>query len=404
MRTVILAGLFVTILVPGMADAQYPNALLTPSERMAMLAERSNSSAWTKIQSSVSGSATNTSSYQGNYRARYLSASLGDRVKIAELIGEEGVEQYASTQRMKQLLGPRNRSIAIGPDSVYWNPASGKVSVLEAKGGSSQPKLTYGARQGTNANTIRSARGILHTSRAALSEKFQAARVLKAAQSGHLETAVVRTQHVLGTPLAPRQVGSVDLSNVSREARSIQRELINRNPELRTIFRNAGIQNRVNRLNHFGTTLFPQIGDQRLTAIASMPSASATAGGRGLQRAWSVGGRYVLPAGLIVAGTSVMINSYRFRLGRMNLDELLQVSTAPAIFLTFTASGAVIGGLSSAGVGAIPGATVGAMLALPVEIYLWLFSDNTRQSGYLNAQQRGAVDDVLKEIYLVSVN
>ena len=141
--------------------------------------------------------------YQQDYRARYLSASLGNRVAIAQLIGEEGVERYAEGRGLKTLLSPLGRSTPIGPDSVFRNPLSGRVQVLEAKGGSSALKWTYGSLQGTNANAIRSAGGVLAHSGANWSEKLQAARVIKAAQSGHLETGVIRTSPCTGNASCP---------------------------------------------------------------------------------------------------------------------------------------------------------------------------------------------------------
>ncbi len=403
MRPVILTGLFLGFLLPVTVVAQYPNVLLTPSERTAMLAERSNSSDWSKLRSNVAASAANTPSYLGNHRTRYLAASLGDRVAIAQIIGEEGVEQYASTRRMKQLLGPRGRSVPFGPDSVYWNPASGKVSVLEAKGGSSQPKWTYGSRQGTNTNTIRSAKGILQSRGAAMTEKLQAARVIKAAQSGHLESAVIRTQHVLGSPLAPQQVGSVDVGYVAKEARLIQHELDSRHPELRPVFRQAGIMHESSRAAHFGAASLPRSRASRLSAAASM-SGLTSVGGRGLRIALQAGNRFLLPVGLGFAGIAIVNYGYQYAMGHIDQYQLVGASGEFMILTTFTVTGAAFGGFSSLGIGAIPGAMIGATLALPVQVYLWFSNENSRQPGDSNPNQMAVVDRVLEEIYLAKIN
>ncbi len=392
MRPIIfLVKLIVWFLLPITVFAQYPNALLTPSERTTMLAEKLNSStALTRLQFNVTPFTAATLSSQADYRSRYIRANLGGRVAIAQAIGEEGVEKYASTQRLKQLLGPRGRSVPIGPDSVFLNPTSGKVLVLEAKGGSSQLNWTYGTRQGTNSNTIRSAAGILRSNSASLMDKQQAARVIVAARNRHLETGVIQTRHVLGTPSAPRQINGFDRANVAREARLLQRRLENSNSELRKIFRSAEVQHRNGRV-----AAFPQALAQRTPGVSSMPRV-ATVGGRGLQRILQTGNRYVLPIGLSAAGATVAVYGYRYGRDEIGREEFLEASAPSAVFLAFTATGAAIG--------STPGAVIGATLALPVQIYLWFASDNTLRGGYLSPQQLAAVDAMLEEFYLASAN
>ena len=376
-------------LLPIAAVAQYPSALLTPGEQTSMLAEKANPTVWSRLQSRVAESTAATApTYQRNHRTRYLAASLGDRVAVAQTIGEEGVEQYASTRRMKQLLGPHGRSVPIGPDSVYWNRSSGTVRVLEAKGGSSPPKWTYRSLQGTNANTVRSAGGLLESRRAGAAEKLQAARVIKAAQSGHLETAVIRTPHVLGTPLAPRQVGEVHAGNVANEARLLQHELLKRNPGLGPIFRRAGTEHRASRLAYLGTTLMPQAGFQRLPGVASITGLTA-AGGRGLQMAWQIGNRWIIPVGVSAAGITMGIQGYHLAVRNVSYAEFLDAIAGPAVLVTFTGVGF--------GIGSMPGAAVGMVLALPVQVYLWLSDDQQ-----FSEVQKEAVDMALRAQYSVA--
>ena len=369
--------------------AQYPSALLTPGEQTTMLAETANPTVWSRIQSRVTESTAATApSYQRNHRTRYRAAGLGDRVAIAQTIGEEGVEQYASTRRMKQLLGPHGRSVPIGPDTVYWNRSSGRVRVLEAKGGSSPPKWTYRSLQGTNANTVRSAGGLLESRRAGAAEKLQAARVIKAAQSGHLETAVIRTPHILGTPLAPRQVGEVHTGNVANEARLLQHELLKRNPELGPVFRRAGVEHRASRLAYLGTTLTPQAGFHRLPSVASISGLTA-AGGRGLQMAWQIGNRWIIPVGVSAAGVIMVIQGYHLAAHNISYAEYIDAIAGPAVLLTFTGVGF--------GIGAMPGAAVGMVLALPVQVYLELSNDQQ-----FSEVQQEAVEMALRAQYLVA--
>ena len=381
--------------------AQYPNALLTSTERMSILAERANPAVWSRLQSGITRSTIEAPSYQRNHRARYLAARTGDRVAIAQFIGEEGVEKYASTRKLKQLLGPRSGSVPIGPDSVYWDRASGKVRVLEAKGGTSPLKRTYNSLQGTNTNTVRSAGGLLGSRVASVADKLQAARVIKAAQQGNLETAVIRTQHVLGTPLAPQQVGPVSMDSVAKEAHVIQHELVNRKPELGPIFRRADIHHQASRLAYIGQALTPQVGFQRLSGAFGLPGL-AVAGGGSLKGALKIGNRWIIPAGLGVAGATLATYGYQYVRGDLSRVDLFEASMDSAVFLGFTATGAAIGGFSSLGIGTMPGAVVGATLALPVQAYLWL--SNNPQAGYLDPEQQEAMDRLLGEMYPVNVD
>ena len=390
---VIFSSIVGCLLLSAAVVAQYPNALLSPGERVSMLAERTNSAVWSRIQPRVTGFAASAPTIQNDYRARYRAASLGNRQKIAEIIGEEGVEQLASTRRLKRLLGPRGRSVSIGPDSIYQSRASGKVLVLEAKGGSSAPRLTYGSVQGTNTNTIRSAKGVLVSS-AGMAEKLQAARVIKAAQNGDLQTEVVRTRHVWGTPLAPQRIGQVSTANVSREARVIQRELVQRNPELRPVFRKATIQHQAGRLTYLGNAMVPSGGIRSLSGVTAT-SSLITASGRGLQRAWQVGNRWMLPVGLGVAGVSVATYGYRFLDGDISQAEFIEASTDPAVFLSFTALGASIGAVSSFGIGVGPGAAIGSLMALPV-----MFFNDPEPSR----TQQEAIRRALREHYQIAAS
>ncbi|MDE0001397.1 MAG: hypothetical protein OXQ29_01710 [Rhodospirillaceae bacterium] len=383
----LFACLSLGFLYPIVVVAQYPSALLTPGEQASILAETSNPAVWSRLKSRVAESTAATApSYQRNHRTRYLAAGLGDRVAIAQTIGEEGVEQYASTRRMKQLLGPHGRSVPIGPDSVYWNRSSGRVRVLEAKGGTSPPNWTYGSLQGTNANTVRSAGGLLESRRAGAAEKLQAARVIKAAQSGQLETAVIRTPHVLGTPLAPRRVGEVHTGNVANEARLLQHELVKRNPELGPIFRRAGAEHRASRLAYRVTPFPSQAGFQNLPGVASISGLTA-AGGRGLLMAWQIGNRWIVPVGIGAAGVTVAIQGYHLAVHNIDYTEYVDAIASPAVLLTFTGVGFGIGGM--------PGAAVGMVLALPVQVYLGLSNDQQ-----LSEAQQQAIEMALRAQYL----
>jgi hypothetical protein len=75
--------------------------------------------------------------YQRHYRRAWMSALPYQRTQFAERIGNQGRARYAAEQGWIKLLGSRGRGLRQGPDSVYWDPYSGRVRALEAKGGSS---------------------------------------------------------------------------------------------------------------------------------------------------------------------------------------------------------------------------------------------------------------------------
>ena len=338
---------------------------------------------------------------RGNYRNHWLSASLGDRVRIAQLIGEEGVSHYADGRQLRTLLGPFGHRASIGPDSIYWNSATGKVQVLEAKGGSSVPKWTYQSLQGTNVNAIRSAAGVLAHRSASWREQLQAARVIKAAQRGHLETGIVRTGHVLGTPRTPTPSG-LDVGNVTREARQLERQLIQRSPGLRLAFAIAGSQHRVDRLA-YRTAQWAPAGSLARGSNALVPLAtvlrldSAALVGSRASQLGMVASRWILPISLGLAGGSLTVVILKYANASISSPEFVRESAGPAILVVFTAAGALIGGLSSSGIGAVPGAVVGAMLALPFQLgFDWFFDLYYRK---FDRAQQIAVDQAIKVRY-----
>ena len=177
--------------------------------------------------------------YQRNYRIPWKEANLNQRILLAEKIGEQGRAKFAAERGWIKILGSRNRGIHQGPDSVYWDQRSGRLRVLEAKGGTSPLKWTFNSRQGTNLNAIKSAERVLQSSKATYTAKVAAARAIVAAQQGRLETGVIRTNHVLGAPRNPELLGEWDNANVRKGAIEIEQEIIRKNPDSRTIFRHA---------------------------------------------------------------------------------------------------------------------------------------------------------------------
>ncbi len=341
--------------------------------------------------------------FQRNYRLPWIEATTHQRILLAEKIGEQGRARFAAERGWIKILGFRNRGIHQGPDSVYWDKRSGRLRVLEAKGGTSPLKWTFNSRQGTNLNVIRSARFVLLSSKATLMEKVAAARVIVAAQQGRLDTGVIRTTHVLGSPGNPKLVGEWDHAKVGKEASKIKLELIRKKPDILAIFWHAHKEQSFAMLKYWKTRRLANIRfatdayKQSLIAwamfnnpplIRSIPPHMQTgvSFGRMTQTTTQPGilrlskggvskfaGRLILPVILGVEGLQFATAYHEYNLGRISQREFYLRTTGPAIIAVFTAGGAIVGGIigmQAGGVPAIPvayiGANIGAILAIPV--------------------------------------
>lgn len=334
---------------------------LTPIEKTSMLMRVAQDSAvWPALYRSGVPALGNSSLPSGQH-ARYLAAGLAERVSIAQRIGEEGVERYAALHRLKSLLSPGGMRSPTGPDSVYFNRTTGGILVLEAKGGSSARKWTYDSMQGTNKNTIRSAKGLLLRSGTTTVERHAAARVIKAAQGGRLETRIIRTSHVLGAPGSPTLDIRPNVTNVAREARRIEVDLVGQRPELRSVFRRAGRQGVFRRFVHAGS-------------------------------------RVTLPVAVGVSGVTFAAGTYQLASGAIDYREFFLENAETAYFSLFTVGGAVIGGVSTVGVGAGAGAAIGGLIAFISQFAFDSFHE-LHHRDYFDAQQ-DAIDRAVDKHYL----
>lgn len=79
---------------------------------------------------------------------RWRDASISERVRLAEALGEQGARKMAQAKGYVPLSDGFRRTVPQGPDQVY-QATDGRVIVIEAKGGSGQPGRGYGYAQGT---------------------------------------------------------------------------------------------------------------------------------------------------------------------------------------------------------------------------------------------------------------
>lgn len=131
----------------------------------------------------------------------WLKASVHQRVKLAEQLGDEGARAFAKAKGWSPVFDGTARGVVQGPDQVY-RAADGAVHVIEAKGGSGQLGRAYGHAQGSSEWAVESAKRVLRNPAASDAERRGAALVLEAASKGNLRVHVVRTSHVLGEPTA----------------------------------------------------------------------------------------------------------------------------------------------------------------------------------------------------------
>ena len=373
---------------------------------------------------------------QLDYQSDWLGASPQNRVYLAQTIGEEGTAKYAAERGWRQVLGSQRRSIGQGPDFVYLDRFSGKVRVLEAKGGTSPLKWTYGSLQGTNANTIRSAERILGSLKTTAREKLAAARVIVTAQQGRLETGVIRTEHSLGKPHDPELKGQWNRDDVRQEAYEIEQK----NSKNRKYFRRVRLQDRAARglavvgfagalglgwdayqQSRMAWAMFEDpalegsilpymqtgVAFGRVAQASTLSVVSTAQLGLKLSIKEGIGraaGKAFLPVMLGVEGLQLATAYHEYGLGRISQREFYRRSVGPAIMAVFTAGGATVGGVvgfQAGGVGAIPVATIGANIGTFVAIPVQFAADYMVNWYYreFDEQQRQAVNTAIELFY-----
>ena len=332
-------------------------------------------------------------SNQTDFEFDYNRASTEERRRISQLQGERGAARYAAGQRWRTLLSPHGQWLPTGPDSVYWDPQSGRVRVIEAKGGAGRTGVSYGARQGTNKNTIRSAARVLISRGASRHEKLQAARIIKAAQRGQLTTGVVASRILSGRFTDPQLVGRWSTRNVVNEATRIQHTLAREHPDSRRFFRRADFLHNVDRIRYRGARLMI-LGSATIRSLGS----NATQRVR-LQRIGRVAGRWFVPLGVGLAGVTLLESHHELSSGLISTREFYRRSVGSTVLVVFTATGAIVGG-PGLGIGAFVGASLGALAALPAETAAdWVINRYYREFDH---RQRRLVNVAVEEAYGVN--
>lgn len=131
----------------------------------------------------------------------WLKASINERIRLSEQLGEEGARHFAKSKGFEPIMDGTAKALAQGPDQVY-RATDGAIHVFEAKGGSGQLGYAYGYPQGSAEWAVESAKRVLRCANSSAGEKEAAAAILDAAKAGRLYVDVIRTSHVLGEPVA----------------------------------------------------------------------------------------------------------------------------------------------------------------------------------------------------------
>ena len=172
---------------------------------------------------------------------QWLAATLSERVRLSEALGEDGARAMAKAKGFESLYDGVGRTLPQGPDQVY-RATDGRVIVYEAKGGSGQLGHAYGHPQGSTEWAVESAKRVLRSANAGKVEQEAARKILEAAAQGRLEVHVIRTKHVLGEPTAAVLEGvTKSTENAAQLARSALDDIVRAGANVTDDVARAGI-------------------------------------------------------------------------------------------------------------------------------------------------------------------
>lgn len=137
-----------------------------------------------------------------NYRNEYIKAGvygMNGRQRIAETIGNSGVRHYAKAVGYQPLY---EGTVGQGQGFDFVYRSGKRIVVIEAKGGSSMPKVYRGSLQGSPEYALSVAKATLRSKTANLAAKEAAKAVIRAYKTGRLDIEVTTTTHVYGKSTA----------------------------------------------------------------------------------------------------------------------------------------------------------------------------------------------------------
>lgn len=274
-------------------------------------------------------------------RPEWLNASLDQRVKLAEELGEAGARRFAAAKSWEPVLDSADKALRQGFDQVYRS-ADGMIHVVEAKGGGSPLGTGYGFPQGSPEWAVKAAEATLNSKTATEAEKQAAKIVLEAAAKGKLNVHVIRTEHVLGTPGIPKLESTV---KVTPQAMKMAKDILGR------LVKAAGV-------------VAKKVAGE--AAVATGKTAAVTIG-KGIVRA--------APAVAVgvegyTRGSAIYGTETDYREGKITRQQRIENHSGNAVGCAFgiggawggSAGGAALGTAICPGIGTIGGAIIGGAI------------------------------------------
>jgi hypothetical protein len=119
---------------------------------------------------------------------------------VSEKLGDLGADLICRARGYMPVVTAGEKQYLRGFDSLWFDPRDQKLVVVESKGQGSQPKLAYGALQGTIFWAFKSHEQMARSSRTTQAEKNAANAILKALEAGTARVELIRTTHSAGIP------------------------------------------------------------------------------------------------------------------------------------------------------------------------------------------------------------
>ena len=157
------------------------------------------------------------------------------------------------------------------------------------------------------------------------------------------------------------------------------------------MFRKANFLHDVDRVRYRSVRRLSDLGSVTARSLGLNSTQQAE-----LKRIGQAGGRWLLPLSVGVAGVTIVTAYYQFTSGLTSPREFYRSSAGSTVLVVLTATGAIVGG-TAFGVGAVAGASLGAIAAGPVQVATaWVIDRYYRD---YDRRQRHLVDAAVEEFY-----
>ncbi|MDR1611595.1 MAG: hypothetical protein LBT97_02300 [Planctomycetota bacterium] len=277
----------------------------------------------------------------------WLAHSLSDRQRMVEIIGENGAREYAEARGWNPLYNRHTPDcIPQGPDQVYIDTATGRLKVIEAKGGNASVRQSYGVQQGSPEWAVKSSEAVLKSPHAGAAQKRAAREILEKAAAGKMDAVVVKTPHVLGR--AGKPVVKASIAGDGRTAKLAKEILANASVKqgARSLAKTAAVSGKIQGARNLSR------------AVAAGKATLARAGKAGRVATPAIP---VTPVVVVVTVVDSAMDIYdvesRYAEGKIDADERVKAHTANGM-KTVAGFGGMMAGAKA---GAVGGAAAGAL-------------------------------------------